>query len=118
MINSSGTNPGKYIEGMYKILNSVSVSKKTPVNKYKEIEGVYISQPWNSETYAQSWGDKLGFLFMPTLNPELELYERVEEDTFRRILKNDELGQELKILRDKNNNIVAFKTHQNIYKKK
>lgn len=118
MINSSGTNPGKYIEGMYKILSSVSVSNNTPVNKYKEIEGVYISQPWNSETYAQSWGDKLGFLFMPTLNPELELYKMVAEDTFRRILKNDELGEELKILRDENNNIVAFKTHQNIYKKK
>ena len=55
---------------------------------------------------------------MPTLNPELELYEMVAEDTFRRILKNDELGEELKILRDENNNIVAFKTHQNIYKKK
>ena len=114
MINSSGTNPGKYIEGMYKILNSVSDSKQTSVNMYKEIEGTYISQPWNSETYAQSWGDKLGLLFMPTLNPELELYQMVADDTFRRILKNDELGEELKILRDENNNVVAYKTHQNI----
>ena len=36
---------------------------------------------------------------------------------FKKILNNNELGQELKIIRDLDNNVIAYKTHQNIYKK-
>ena len=36
---------------------------------------------------------------------------------FKKILNNNDLGQELKIIRDDNNKVVAYKTHQNIYKK-
>ena len=81
------------------------------------MEGRYISQPWTSETYIQSWGDYLGMLDMPTSSPKLSLYKMIEKDTFKRILKNDELGEKLEILRDDQNNITGFKTHQNIYSK-
>ena len=39
----------------------------------------------------------------------------VEKDVFRRILKNDSLGEYLYIIRDEKNNISGFKRHQNIY---
>ncbi|MAU64224.1 MAG: hypothetical protein CMC38_07805 [Flavobacteriaceae bacterium] len=117
MINSSGTNPVKYILGMHEILEMVKKKKGTPSNKFKEMEGLYISQPWNSETYIQSWGDYLGMLYMPTSSPKLTLYKMTEKDTFKRILKNNELGEKLEILRDDQNNITGFKSHQNIYSK-
>ena len=117
MINSSGTNPGKYIQGIHKILKKVSKNKESLSNKFKEIEGVYIAQPWGSETYIQSWNNHLAMLDLPSNSPDLTIYKKIEKDIFKRVLKNGELGEELKILRDKNKLVIGFKSHQNIYYK-
>jgi|TARA_B110000858_G_C17773925_1_gene461180 CubicO group peptidase (beta-lactamase class C family) len=117
MINSSGTNPGKYIQGIHQILKKVTLKKEKLSNKFKEIEGIYIAQPWGSETYIQSWGNHLALLRMPSTSPELTLYKKVEIDVFKRILKNGELGEKLEILRDQEEGVIGFKSHQNIYSK-
>ena len=117
MINSSGTDPSKYIKGIHSILKKASQTGSNTINKFKEIEGVYIAQPWGSETYIQSWGDQLAILRMPTNSPELTLYKRSGDDRFKRILKNMELGETLEILRDENDSVIGFKSHQNIYYK-
>ena len=117
MINSSGTNPSKYIRGMHRILNKVKLKKGEKINKFKEFEGKYISQPWVSETYVQSWGDDLALISLPSDEPYLSLYKHVGGDVFKKILSNNDLGQELEILRDTDNNVIGYKTHQNIYKK-
>jgi len=41
----------------------------------------------------------------------------IEKDVFKRILKNGELGEKLKILRDEKKLVIGFKSHQNIYYK-
>ena len=117
MINSSGTNPSKYIRGMHSILNKVKLKKGEKINEFKEFEGKYISQPWVSETYVQSWGGDLALVSLPSDDPYLSLYKHVGGDIFKKILSNNDLGQELEILRDENNNVIGYKTHQNIYKK-
>ena len=117
MINSSGTNPGKYIQGIHQILKKVTLKKEKLSNKFKEIEGIYIAQPWGSETYIQSWGNHLALLRMPSDSPELTLYKKVEIDVFKRILKNGELGEKLEILRNQEEGVIGFKSHQNIYSK-
>ncbi len=117
MINSSGTNPGKYIQGIHQILKKVTLNKEILSNKFKEIEGIYIAQPWGSETYIQSWGNNLVLLRMPSNSPDLTLYKEIEIDIFKRILKNGELGEKLEILRDENEGVIGFKSHQNIYSK-
>ena len=117
MINSSGTSPSKYIRGMHKILSKVKLKKGEKVNKFKEFEGKYISQPWSSETYVQSWGENIALVSLPANEPYLSLYKHIEGDVFKKILSNDDLGQELEILRDDENNVIAYRTHQNIYKK-
>ena len=117
MINSSGTNPSKYIRGMHRILSKVKLKKGEKVNKFKEFEGKYISQPWSSETYVQSWGENIALVSLPANEPYLSLYKHIEGDVFKKILSNDDLGQELEILRDDENNVIAYRTHQNIYKK-
>ena len=117
MINSSGTSPTKYIDGIHEILSNVTLKKGEEINRFEEFEGKYISQPWVSETYVQSWGDNLALLSLPSDDPYISLYKHIEGDIFKKILNNNELGQELKIIRDDNNKVVAYKTHQNIYKK-
>ena len=117
MINSSGTNPSKYIRGMHRILSKVKLKKGEKVNKFKEFEGKYISQPWSSETYVQSWGENIALVSLPANEPYISLYKHIEGDVFKKILSNDDLGQELEILRDDENNVIAYRTHQNIYKK-
>jgi CubicO group peptidase (beta-lactamase class C family) len=117
LINSSGTNPGRYIQGIHKILKKVTKKKETLSNKFKEMEGVYSAQPWGSETYIQSWGNYLALLDIPSNSPELTLYKMIKKDVFKRILKNGELGEKLEILRDEKKLIIGFKSHQNIYSK-
>ena len=117
MINSSGTSPTKYIDGIHEILSNVTLKKGEEINRFEEFEGKYISQPWVSETYVQSWGDNLALVSLPSDDPYISLYKHIEGDIFKKILNNNELGQELKIIRDHNNKVVAYKTHQNIYKK-
>ena len=117
MINSSGTSPTKYIDGIHEILSNVTLKKGEEINKFEEFEGKYISQPGVSETYVQSWGDNLALVSLPSDDPYISLYKHIEGDIFKKILNNNELGQELKIIRDDNNKVIAYKTHQNIYKK-
>ena len=117
MINSSGTSPTKYIDGLHEILSNVTLKKGEEINRFEEFEGKYISQPWVSETYLQSWGDNLALVSLPSDDPYISLYKHIEGDVFKKILNNNDLGQELKIIRDDNNKVVAYKTHQNIYKK-
>ena len=117
MINSSGTSPIKYIAGIHEILSNVKIKKGEETNRFKEFEGRYISQPWASETYVQSWGNNLALVSLPSDEPYISLYKHIAGDIFKKILNNDDLGQVLEILRDDENNVIAYKTHQNIYKK-
>ena len=117
MINSSGTSPTKYIAGIHEILSNVKIKKGEEINRFKEFEGRYISQPWASETYVQSWGNNLALVSLPSDEPYISLYKHIAGDIFKKILNNDDLGQVLEILRDDENNVIAYKTHQNIYKK-
>ena len=59
----------------------------------------------------------MALISLPSDEPYLSLYKHVDGDVFKKILSNDDLGQELEILRDENNNVIGYKTHQNIYKK-
>ena len=117
MINSGGTSPTKYIEGIHEILSKVKTLKGMEINKFKELTGSYNTQPCNGETYVQSWGEQIALVSLPSDNPYLRLYKNVDNDIFKRILPNNKLGEELEILRDNDNTIIGYKTHQNIYKR-
>ena len=117
MINSSGTSPTKYIKGIHEILSKVKTLKGTEINKFKELTGSYNTQPWTGETYVQSWGDQIALVSLPSDEPYLRLYRNVDNNLFKRVLANDKLGEELEILRDNDNTVIGYKTHQNIYKR-
>ena len=116
MINSSGTNPGKDIQGIHAIMGKV----KAPVEGTESVNleqytGYYNPMPWSSEEYIGTWGGKLVMLDLPTDKPgsAMTLFEHVEGDTFRRLRDNGEPGEDLVFERDANGAITRYRRHGN-----
>ena len=116
MINSGGTNPTKYIKGIHKILSKVTVLKGEETNRFSELTGSYNTQPWVGRLISKLGGPHC-INFFTSDEPYLRLYRNVDNDLFKRVLMNNELGEELEILRASDNTIIGYKTHQNIYKR-
>ncbi len=124
MINSSGTNPGKYIGGIHGILGKLKRPKAEEENKpaqadLKPYTGYYNSMPWSSEEYIGTWHGKLVMMDLPTDNPAraMTFFKHVEGDTFRRVRDNGELGETLVFERDENGTITRYQRHGNYTKK-
>ena len=124
MINSSGTNPGKYIGGIHGILGKLKRPKAEEENKpaqadLKPYTGYYNSMPWSSEEYIGTWDGKLVMMDLPTDNPAraMTFFKHVEGDTFRRVRDNGELGEALVFERDENGTITRYQRHGNYTKK-
>jgi CubicO group peptidase (beta-lactamase class C family) len=117
MINSSGTNPGKYINGIHGILGKVkdSMDAKSTSGDLKQYTGYYNSMPWASEEYIGTWGGKLVILDLPADNPAraMTFFKHIEGDTFRRIRDDDELGETLVFERDESGAIARYQRHGN-----
>ncbi len=122
MINSSGTNPGRYTAGVRGIIGkvksgkiSVSESDSIEVADFSDFEGYYSNQPWWGESYISTWEDGLVRLSLPTDNPgnSMTFYKHIEGDTFRRIRRDDELGEALIFHRDENGHVVKVSSHGN-----
>lgn len=126
MINAGGTNPGSYARGLQAILAKVKAAPKkaddATDNKkvnLSDYTGYYSNQPWWSEEYIGVWGDKLVTLNLPSRSPgeAMTMYKHIEGDTFRRIRDNKELGETMVFKRNEANQVNAYISHTNIYKK-
>ncbi|RLD83737.1 MAG: hypothetical protein DRJ10_02910, partial [Bacteroidetes bacterium] len=122
MINASGTNPQKYVQGIIEIMNEVKTldSKDTTENEkivkdLQEYTGFYSEQPWWSEVYVTSWQGKIVTMSLPSDSPakSMTFFKHIEDDTFQRIRDDDELGETLVFERDEKGHIIQFKRHQN-----
>jgi CubicO group peptidase (beta-lactamase class C family) len=122
MINASGTNPQKYINGIMDIMSEVKNpegdddSKENSVNfDFKDYIGYYSGQPWVSEVYVGEWQEKLVLLTLPSDDPKesMILFKPISKDTFQRIREDKELGETLKFERDENKQVIKFKRHGN-----
>ncbi|MEN8251903.1 MAG: serine hydrolase domain-containing protein [Bacteroidota bacterium] len=123
MINASGTNPGKYVNGINSIISKVKPPKKEDETlenvDLSEYVGYYSPMPWWSEAYITTWNGKLVSLPLPSEKPgdSMTFYKHVEKDTFRRIRDDDEMGETLVFERDKNGKIIQYIQHGNYSKK-
>jgi CubicO group peptidase (beta-lactamase class C family) len=109
LINAIGTDPNKYFEGMRAMLAKACEDKPTDKVDTSLVPfcGLYGGQPWGSELAVSTWGDKLATMFLPADNPKhaLILWNRTQDNTFRRIRDNGELGEELYFERDNDGRI-------------
>ena len=57
--------------------------------------GTYDDFPWGGETIVFAWGDDLGMVSLPTMEPvkAMDKLRRTGEHTFRRVRKDDALGE-------------------------
>jgi CubicO group peptidase (beta-lactamase class C family) len=122
MINSSGTNPMKYVMGMHAILGKMSekdASKKPETGKtsknLSEYVGYYNPMPWSSEEYIGTWNGDLVSLSLPSDKPaeEMTKFRHIQGDTFRRVLEDGELGETLVFERNAAGAITRYIQHGN-----
>jgi len=119
MINASGTNPAKYINGMDSILEKMSSSKKGGTTNQNpdlnEYVGYYHSMPWWSEKYISTWNNQLVLLPLPSEQPgtSMTFYRHTQGDVFHRVRDEGTLGEALVFERDKTGAVIRYKTHGN-----
>ena len=122
MINSSGTNPMKYVMGMHAILNKMSAKDNgaKPETAASSMDlsqyvGYYDPKPWSSEEYIGTWNGDLVVLSLPSDKPAeaMTKFRHIEGDTFRRVRGDGELGETLVFERDANGKITRYIQHGN-----
>lgn len=122
MINSSGTNPMKYVMGMHALITKMtkkdpepSSESTSPGKNLSEYTGYYNPMPWSSEEYIGTWNGKLVILSLPSDKPaeSLSQFKHIEGDTFRRIRGDGELGETLIFERDAAGKIIRYSQHGN-----
>ena len=122
MINSSGTNPMKYVMGMHAILTKMSAkddgvkpetaASSTDLSQYV---GYYDPKPWSSEEYIGTWNGDLVVLSLPSDKPAeaMTKFRHIEGDTFRRVRGDGELGETLTFERNASGAITRYIQHGN-----
>ena len=115
-INAGGTNPNRYVRGLYGILNKVKTGKKEQGEiPFQDYTGLYDARPWGSEEYIGSWEGQLLMINLPTDTPadDITLFKHVEGDTFRRVLDDGELGETVVFERDAKCKVYRYMQHGN-----
>jgi hypothetical protein len=117
MINAMGVSPNKYVTGMRDILKKATDKAKEEKAEVdlEAYAGHYNVQPRWSEMAVLPWQGKLAVFGLPSENPAkgLTLLKHIEGDKFRRLRKDETLGEEVKFERDKTGKVVRMWRHSN-----
>jgi CubicO group peptidase (beta-lactamase class C family) len=102
MANAQGVNTGEFVQKMYDILapaiktatRPVTIDSGQPKPDLSRYTGIYESG-FAGETSIVEWEDGLAALSLPTMDPvkDLTKLKRVSDNTFRRIRKDEALGE-------------------------
>lgn len=102
MANSLGIESEKWAQRLYDIVGPAVHAAlkepgkaKAPDAALRKYAGTYSDAPWGGETAIVPWEDGLAMLPLPTMNPmkDLEKLKKVGDHTFRRIRKDESLGE-------------------------
>ena len=97
-------NPWRYASHMRNIL--LKGEKEEPARNggvdLGQFTGLYNAQPWGSEKKVVSWYGHLAILRLPSDNPleDMTLLRHIEGDVFRRVRRDEALGEEVRFERD------------------
>jgi CubicO group peptidase (beta-lactamase class C family) len=113
MINAQGESTGKYARVIYDILKKAGspggVSSKDSLG-LDAYAGNYDAYAFGSETLVFKWQGKLGILDLKSADPanDMFLLKHVAGDSFRRIRKDEALGEEIRFERDLNGKVIRI----------
>lgn len=121
MINAQGVSPNKYATGMRDILKKIDDKAKGQKDAIdlEAYAGHYNAQPWWGEMVVLPFQGKLAVFGLPNENPaqSLTLLKHIEGDTFRRLRKDETLGEEVVFERDETGKVVRMWQHSNYNEK-
>ena len=88
---------------------------KAPDPAMRRYAGTYTAQPWTGEVAVLPWEDGLAILFLPTDEPVRDLIrlKKTGENTFRRIRKDETLGEEVVFEMGTDGRAIRFTRHSN-----
>jgi CubicO group peptidase (beta-lactamase class C family) len=102
MANTLGIESDKWAQRLYDIVGpAVRAALKEPEKAkapdagLRTYAGTYSDAPWGGETAIVPWEDGLAMLSLPTMVPmkDLEKLKKVGDHTFRRVRKDESLGE-------------------------
>jgi CubicO group peptidase (beta-lactamase class C family) len=114
MINANGVNPTSYVKGMHELLSMTKGEEVPEDADHSEFRGFYTMDILG-EFYLDQVGEHLVRMGIPTDDPagSITKFKKVEDDVFRRVRDNGELGEYLNFERDADGEIVRVKSFSN-----
>ena len=99
LANASGVDTPRYVRALYDIVSPAIGSKSDSVadSSLAPFLGSYNNEPWGGEKMFFEWGDQLAEVDLPDMTPlkNLQRFQRTGANTFRRIRKDNTLGEEI-----------------------
>ncbi len=92
---------------------------KTPDASLRAYAGTYDAQPWAGEVVVLPWEEGIALLELPTMTPmkDLERFKKTGENRFRRIRKDESLGEEVVFEMGADGRPVRFVRHSNVLRR-
>ena len=124
LANANGVASEEWAQRLYDILSPglLEAVKEPGKGKAKDsgigaYAGTYGNQPWAGETAFVPWDDGLAMLNLPARNPAKELVKlkKTGEHTFRRIRKDERLGETIVFEMGPYGRPVRYQQHNNYY---
>jgi len=122
MANANGVDSGKWAQRLYDIVGpAIRAAIKEPGKgkatdaELRKYAGTYSQAPWGGEVAVLPWEDGLAMLELPTMEPVKELVKlkKTGEHTFRRIRKDESLGEEIVFEMGSDGRPTRFTHHSN-----
>lgn len=119
MTNHTGTAPSRFTRQMHALLApalKAAAGDSDPHEAnwdFEEFVGRYASS-WGGDTEIFHWKGSLGAISLPTMNPsDITRLEHVEDNVFRRVLDDGDLGEAWIFERDDQGRPVRLNRHGN-----
>jgi CubicO group peptidase (beta-lactamase class C family) len=122
MANANGVESDRWAQRLYDIVGPAiraAVKEpgkgKTPEADLRKYAGTYSEAPWGGEVAVLPWEEGLATLDLPTMDPVKDLVKlkKTGENTFRRIRKDESLGEEIVFEMGPDGRPTRFKQHSN-----
>jgi CubicO group peptidase (beta-lactamase class C family) len=122
LANASGVDTGAWAEQVLAIVAPAlkAATKepgkgKTPDPGLRKFAGTYSEAPWGGEAFVLPWEDGLAMVSFPSEHPMKDLVrlKKTGELTFRRVRKDETLGEEIVFELGSDGRAARFRRHSN-----
>ena len=123
MTNASGLNTRIYAQRAYEIMAPAIAKvvkgdkvKKSTGSSFDKYTGLYSVQPWGGEVAVIAWEGSLALVGLPSGDPleSLTKLKHLEGNRFKRIRKDEELGETIIFETGNNGEVLGMKRHSNV----